>query len=131
MTGIHLSHLSHGQYLKLAAKLLTKILFECGCTLVTPDPASWVTGSQLKKSGFELNAAFALVTQLPCSTFHLPLFQQHRAPVSLAQMSKLALRQGRDQQTGIFPPHRLRKTCASKMGKPWGLECQLEEIKLE
>lgn len=33
-----------------------------------------------EKSGFELNATFALVTQLP-------LFQPHHALVSLAQMS--------------------------------------------
>lgn len=40
-----------------------------------------------------------------------------------AQMSKLALGHGRDKQKGIFPPHGLRKTCASKMDvrKPWGL----------
>lgn len=47
MAGIHLSHLSHGQYLKLTAKLLTKIGPECGCSLLTPDRVSGVTGSQL------------------------------------------------------------------------------------
>lgn len=69
MAGIHLSHLSCRQYLKLTAKFPTKIWLGCGCTLVTPDCqlGHWVPA---EKPGFELNATFVLVTQLTMQ--HLP-----------------------------------------------------------
>lgn len=73
---------------------------------------------------FQLNAIFVAGDTTDSATPSTPLGPSTTVPwFPQAQMSKLAMGRGRDKQKGIFPPHGLRKTRASKMDarKPWGL----------